>query len=125
MFIQDRPYVVKAVRRVDRGHQVAFEGVDRAAADEIRGSTVVVEARRALDEGEYWPEDLIGLEVRGNDGTRLGSVVGVVTGLAQDRLVVRSGEADFEVPFVDDLVPVVDIGAGYVEIVDLPGLIEP
>ena len=33
--------------------------------------------------------------------------------------------ADFEVPFVDDLVPVVDIEAGYVEIVDLPGLIEP
>jgi ribosomal 30S subunit maturation factor RimM len=29
------------------------------------------------------------------------------------------------VPFVDDLVPVVDLERGYVEIVVLPGLTEP
>jgi ribosomal 30S subunit maturation factor RimM len=38
--------------------------------------------------------------------------------------VVESAGSRFEVPFVDDLVPVVDVDSGYVEIVDLPGLTE-
>ena len=115
----------RAVRRVDRGFQVAFEGVDRTAAEGLRGSSVSVEHRRSLGEGEYWPETLIGLEARGKDGGRLGTVVGVIAGVAQDRLVIESNSASFEIPFVDDLVPVVDADAGYIEIVDLPGLIEP
>jgi ribosomal 30S subunit maturation factor RimM len=31
----------------------------------------------------------------------------------------------FEVPFVDPLVPTVDVEAGRIEIVSIPGLIEP
>jgi ribosomal 30S subunit maturation factor RimM len=46
-----------------------------------------------------------------------------VTGTAQDRLVVSRDGSEFEVPFVVDLVPVVDLQAGYLEIVELPGLI--
>jgi 16S rRNA processing protein RimM len=118
------PHVVRALRPADRGFQVAFEGVDRAAADEIRGRDVTVDTRRSLAEGEYWPETLVGLEVRGQGGERLGAVVAVVAGVAQDRLVVESAGSRFEVPFVDDLVPVVDVDSGYVEIVDLPGLTE-
>ncbi len=83
-----------------------------------------VERRRSLGDGEYWPEMLIGLEVRGKDDQRLGTVVGVIAGVAQDRLVIESDGVTFEVPFVDDLVPIVDTDSGYIEIVDLPGLIE-
>ena len=126
VWISDRPHQVRAVRRVDKGFQVAFEGIaDREAADELRGSEVFVEGRRALQEGEFWPEDLVGLEARTVDGDRLGVVVGVVAGLAQDRLVVDGDGLTFEVPFVDDLVPVVDLDKRYVEIVPVPGLTEP
>lgn len=118
------PHIVRAVRRVDRGFQIAFEGVDRVGAEAIRGSEVTVESRRSLGEGEYWPETLVGLEVRGQGGERLGTVVGVVAGVAQDRLVVESQDSRFEIPFVDDLVPVVDVDSGYIEVVDLPGLTE-
>ncbi len=83
-----------------------------------------VERRRSLGDGEYWPEMLIGLEVRGKYDQRLGTVVGVIAGVAQDRLVIESDGVTFEVPFVDDLVPIVDTDSGYIEIVDLPGLIE-
>jgi 16S rRNA processing protein RimM len=118
--------VVRAVRHVDKGFQVAFQDVEtREAAEEMRGSAVTVVGRRALEEGEFWPEDLIGLEARNTEGDRLGVVVGVVAGLAQDRLVVDTDGSTFEVPFVDDLVPVVDLDQRYVEIVTLPGLIEP
>jgi 16S rRNA processing protein RimM len=127
VFVKDRPYVVRAVRRVDRGYQVAFEGVsDRSAAEEIRGSDVLMEERRQLTEGEYWPGDLIGLAVFDETGHRVGVVKDVLFGPGQDRLLVE-GELGslFDVPFVHDLVPVVDLDEARVEIVSIPGLIEP
>jgi ribosomal 30S subunit maturation factor RimM len=39
--------------------------------------------------------------------------------------VIEREASRFEIPFVSDLVPVIDIDEGYIEIVDLPGLIEP
>ena len=127
MYIEDRPHVVRAVRRVDRGFQVAFEGIDtREAAEEIRGSVVFVDERRPLRDDEFWPEDLTGLAVFDEASGQVGVVEGVVSGPGQDRLVITTGDGvSFEVPFVDDLVPLVDIGARRIEINAIPGLIEP
>ena len=101
---------------------MAFADVgDRNAAEEIRNEDVFVAERRSLADHEFWPEDLIGLEVRPGGGV----VVDVVVGSAQDRLVIERDRGTFEVPFVDDLVPVVDVDGGFVEIVELPGLTEP
>ena len=127
VYLEDRPHVVRAVRRVDRGFQVAFEGVgSREAADEIRGSVVSVDERRPLGEGEFWPEDLTGLSVFDETGGQVGVVERVVIGPGQDRLLITTDDgASFEVPFVDELVPVVDIDARRVEINSIPGLIEP
>jgi len=119
--------VVRAVRRVDRGFQVAFEGIDtREAAEEIRGSVVSVDERRPLGHDEFWPEDLMGLTVFDETGGQVGVVERVIFGPGQDRLVIITGDGvSFEVPFVDDLVPLVDIGARRIEINSIPGLIEP
>lgn len=127
VFLSDRPHVVRAVRRVDRGYQVAFEGVDdRAAAEELRGSDFIVGKRRQLTEGEFWPADLIGLPVFDQDGQELGVVKDVLFGPGQDRLLIEGGgDASFELPFVDELVPVVDLAQGRIEVVVIPGLIEP
>jgi len=127
VFVDDRPYSVRAVRRVDRGYQVAFEDVtDREGADELRGMDVSVSERRELGEGEFWPDDLIGLAVFDDTGQALGVVKEVVFGPGQERLLVeRVTGGTFEVPFVDDLVPLVDREAERIEIVAIPGLIEP
>ncbi len=127
VYIESRPYRLRAIRRVDRGYQVAFEGVDdRETAEEVRGLDVEVERRRVLAADEYWPGDLVGLAVHSEAGERIGQVVDVIFGSAQERLLVETiGGARFEVPFVDDLVPVVDIDAGRIDIVPIPGLIEP
>ena len=127
VFVDDRPYSVRTVRRVDRGYQVAFEDVtDREGADELRGMDVSVSERRELGEGEFWPDDLIGLAVFDDTGQALGVVKEVVFGPGQERLLVeRVTGGTFEVPFVDDLVPLVDREAQRVEIVAIPGLIEP
>jgi 16S rRNA processing protein RimM len=52
-------------------------------------------------------------------------VVAVNHGPAQDRLVIERDGVRFEVPFVDPLVPVVDVEAGYIETNEIEGLIEP
>ncbi len=122
VMVGDTEYTVRAVRKADRGHHVAFEEArDRNAAELIRGRDVTVAERRELEEGEFWPGDLVGLEVRPGGG----HVVAVMHGPAQDRLVVERGGARFEVPFVEPLVPTVDLGEGYVEIVEVEGLIPP
>ena len=127
VFLDGRPQVVRAIRRVDRGFQVVFDGLEsREAAEEFRGLEVAVPERRPLGDDEYWPADLIGLAVFDPDGRGVGVVVDVVLGPGQDRLrVEQSDGVIFEVPFVDALVPVVDLESGRIEIDLIPGLIEP
>ncbi len=122
VFIRDRPFVVRAIRQTDRGHQVAFEDVvDRNGADQIRNLDVFVPQRRTLGEEEFWPDQLVGLEVRPGGGT----VVAVVHGTAQDRLIVERDGVRFEVPFVAEFVPTIDLAGGHVVVVEIEGLSEP
>lgn len=122
VFLDNESHVVRNIRRADKGYQVAFEGVtDRPGAESIRNLDVFVEHRRELSEREYWPDDLIGLEVRPGGG----EVAGVSFGAAQDRLIVDRDGSRFEVPFVDAFVPVVDLEAGFVEVAEIDGLTEP
>jgi 16S rRNA processing protein RimM len=85
---------------------------------------VLVPARRVLGKDEFWPDDLIGLAVQFDSGVKVGVVTDVITGGAQDRLVVSTDSGDREVPFVHDLVPAVDLTAGTVTVSSLPGLLD-
>ncbi|MGD2101528.1 MAG: ribosome maturation factor RimM [Acidimicrobiia bacterium] len=117
--VAGRVYTVRGVRRGKKGPQVAFEGVtDRNGAERLRGNDVSVTRRRDLRSDEYWPTDLIGLDVTPGGGV----IVDVVHGPTQDRIVVERDGSRFEVPFVHDLVPVVDMEAGLVEVVEIEGL---
>ncbi len=109
------------------GFLVTFSEIaTRDASEAFKGTSLFVSAsdRRDLEVDEYWPEDLVGLQVFTIDGDDLGVVRAVVTGAAQDRLRVQLHTGDeFEVPFVAALVPIVDIETRRIE-VDLPiGLI--
>jgi 16S rRNA processing protein RimM len=124
VYVGDESHTVREVRRADRGFQIAFEDViDREGAEELRGSVIAVAERRPLLEGEFWPEQLVGLVVLDESGAEVGRVESVLTGPGQDRLLVRGPAGVFEVPFVDPLVPVVDLEKGRIEIVAIPGLV--
>ncbi len=120
---EPREFEIAAVR----GHQgdfiVSFVGIsDRNAADGLKGVQFPIgrSERRELEPGEWWPEDLVGCSVVTVEGETVGTVTDVITGAAQDRLVVETPEgANGEVPLVDELVPTVDI-EGRLIVVDLP-----
>ncbi len=123
-----RTLEIERAQPMKGGHLVSFVGVEsRDEAESLRGQrlTIALESRRALDAGEFWREDLIGLDVRDQAGVSLGRVVEVVLGDAQDRLTVETPQGRrADVPFVDALVPVVDAENGFVVVVEIPGLFD-
>lgn len=75
----------------------------------------------AAAEPGWYESELLGLTVFGPDGGRLGRVIGLRVGAAQDLLTVRLDDGrEGDVPFVTALVPVVDVPGGRV-VIDPPG----
>jgi 16S rRNA processing protein RimM len=112
---------------------VAFAGVsDRAGAEALRGYLLEISSDELpeLDGDQFYPFDLIGLEVRDGRGAEWGRVADVVETPAHPLLVVipapreapgDSGGADAPgppgevfVPFVTEAVPIVSPEEGYV-----------
>jgi 16S rRNA processing protein RimM len=111
---------------------LSFQGVaDRDRADDLRGVMLVVDSEDledVADPDEFRDHQLIGLAVIGPDGEHVGEVADVLH-YGQDLLVVagsgaRAG-AEIMVPFVAELVPVVDLQAGRLVIDPPAGLLDP
>ncbi len=123
------PLKVAAVRWHSGQLLVGFAGItDRTAAGELTGSWLSIDSSQlpaTPDPDEFRDHELIGLSVR----TTAGEPVGVVTDMlhyGQDLLVVRRADGgESLVPFVQALVPEVDLGAGVVVIDPPPGLLDP
>lgn len=98
---------------------------DRTAAEGLRGADLVLELDRdeefEEDPDAWYPEELKGLEVRTDDGRVLGTVIGLDHYPAQDLLIVRAVDGRrVMLPFVEELVPEVDIEGRFV-VADPPG----
>jgi 16S rRNA processing protein RimM len=122
------PLVVAEARPHNDGLLVHFEGIeDRTTAEALQGTTLTIsrDERRVLGAEEYWPDDLEGLAAITPDGTRVGTVSGVVLGEAQDRLVITTEAGhEFEVPFVEPIIAEIHPSLGHV-IVDAPTGLTP
>ena len=116
--------------RVHRGiWLLGFEGIpNRTGAESLRGTRLFVDAALGLpeDDDEGWYEsELVGLAAVTVHGEPIGTVSGLETGRVQDLLVIRltaGGEA--LVPFVEAIVPEVDVDGGRVVLDPPPGLLE-
>ena len=123
------PLKVATVRWHSGQLLVGFAGItDRTAAGDLTGSWLSIDSSQlpaTPDPDEFRDHELIGLSVR----TTAGEPVGVVTDMlhyGQDLLVVRRADGgESLVPFVQALVPEVDLGAGVVVIDPPPGLLDP
>lgn len=106
---------------------VAFDGVaDRTSAEALRGLELWVSVPAdevPADDDEFYDRQLVGLEVRDHTGRPAGRVRTVQHLPAHDMLVVTTDAGERLVPFVEALVPVVDLDAGYVRVADVGGLL--
>ena len=122
-----RPVAVRSARPHGNAFVAHFEGVeDRDAAAELAGTRVGLphDALPALDDGQYYWVDLIGLEVLDEAGESLGVVREMIETGANDVMVVRPGiapapgraptrERERIIPFLaGDVVREVDLDVG-------------
>jgi len=109
---RDAPLTVKKVRDDGKGGAIArfAEVGDRNTAEALRGSLLTVSRDElpALEEGEYYYADLIGLDAVSEDGTALGKVIAVENYGAGDVIEIERPEGSkprtFMVPMHKDAV---------------------
>lgn len=108
---------------------IKFQGID--SINELlpyKGALIFVEQttiRENLEENEFLIDELTGLDVVDTEGNQIGVVVGVSNNGANDLISVKSKTKKISmVPFVEELVPKVDIKGRKITINNIEGLIE-
>ena len=126
--------------RLERGYQIPGKNIyvvrlagicDRTQADNLRGQMLLlpITDRPRLAPGEYHSQDLLGLPVfHQQTGVEIGSVIDIFTA-AHEILVVSISDdegktAEALIPFVPEIVPIVDIVNSRIEVLPPPGLLE-
>ncbi|MDR7417263.1 MAG: ribosome maturation factor RimM [Armatimonadota bacterium] len=120
------PYEVESVRPHGRFFLVKLRGVeDREAAEALRGRELRIPGEEAtpLPEGTYYVADILGLEVRTEDGEVLGWVREVLRTGANDVYVV-AGNREILLPAIEEVVREVNLEARCMVVRLLPGLVD-
>jgi len=104
---------------------VRLSGVDdRDAITALRGKHLFVarEDAMALEEGEYYEDDLVGLRVETMDGELLGDLAEIMWTGANEVYIVKGPRGELLLPAIVDVVREVDVDAGVMRVSLLPGL---
>jgi 16S rRNA processing protein RimM len=128
------PLTIETARVHSGRWLLSFVGVaDRNGAEALKGRTLLLPAiaRPAItDPDEFYDSDLTGLLARTSAGLELGPITDVVHGPAGDYLVVAvpsPGEGpprEQLVPFVSEIVPIVDVPGGTITVNPPEGLFD-
>ena len=107
---------------------VRFEGVEnRSAAQTLVGQELLVSAddRPELADGEFHMLDLVGLEARlAADGPALGTVTDLISGGSDLLDITTTDDRKLLIPFVEAIVPEVQLKGGWLLLTPPPGLLE-
>ncbi len=124
----DRVFTVVSSRDHAAGRLVRFaELPNRTSAEAVRGVRLVVDVaarERPAEPREFYDRHLIGLSVRTAEGVEAGRVVSVLHLPHQDLLEIDTAEGLRLVPFVESLVPHVDLEQGWLQLADVAGLLK-
>ncbi|MCO5602086.1 hypothetical protein L7F22_056214 [Adiantum nelumboides] len=131
----------KIMQGKDHAWLLTFEGVDsKEKASELVGATILVENadRPVLNADQFYIPELIGMSVQMKDsGNVIGSIVDIFNSGASDLLRVKLSDSEDNqggnkevkdslvwIPFVKEIVPIVDKENRFVEITPPQGLLE-
>ncbi len=129
---------IKDIRSLDKDQKnqrgqlgIIFEDLhDRTSAEFLLGATIhVIRQKLApLKDDEWWISDLIDMRVYTTDGKLVGTISSIIDGPTSTLEILPNAELGKKrilVPFVKSLVPCVNLAARKIEVVNLPGLLEP
>ncbi|MGI4792085.1 MAG: ribosome maturation factor RimM [Janthinobacterium lividum] len=113
------------MRRQPKGFWIArFKGLtDRNGAEALNGCSVLIKEteRASLPEGEYYVDQLLGLDVIADTGRSFGKLSDVLTSPAHDVYITDIGAM---IPVAGDYIISIDLEAGKITVRDVPGLID-
>lgn len=122
----DRGSLTVRTARLHNGIQLLSfdEATDRTAAEALRGTRLFAPADADEDDA-FYEDDLVGLPVFDTVGARLGVVGALHSRPAQDLLEIElpDGRTAY-LPFVEQIVPTVDLDAGRIVADPPPGLLD-
>jgi 16S rRNA processing protein RimM len=98
------------------------ESIDQA--ERLVGASILVEkaALPALEEGEYYWTDLIGMDVRTESGDPVGKIEDIILTGGTDVFVIKKGEKEILIPANDEVIRKVDIVARHMTVCLLEGM---
>jgi 16S rRNA processing protein RimM len=105
---------------------IKIEGIDTEdEAERITGAPVEIHHSQlfALDEGEYYHFQLVGLRVETTDGDFIGEISEILTMASADVYVVKGKEGDILIPAIDEIVKSVNPEQGILVIEPVDGLL--
>lgn len=118
--------VIKSHRPHKQFQLLTFEGYNSInEVEKFKGSTLKIaeEDRQELSEGEYYFDQIIGLEVWSEEGEKIGTVKEIIQPGANDVWVVkREKKPDLLLPYIEPCIKKVDIAAKKVIVHLLEGL---
>lgn len=128
LYIEDTVYRIEKVRYMGEMAIVKFAGVsDRNGAEALKGKYLYIdrENARELGEDEYFVPDLIGLEVKDEDGKVLGELCDVIQNSAQDVYEIKmiNGKT-FMIPAVGEFILKVDMAERKMTVRLIEGMID-
>ena len=98
---------------------------DRDAADRLRGTLVQIRFEEAvpLEEGEYYYHQLIGVEVKTEEGHSLGRIVEVLETKANDVYIVHGPCGEVLIPAIRDVVRELNLELGIIVVHPMKGML--
>ena len=77
-----------------------------------------------LPEGQFYHDQIIGLQVKTTEGQILGKVTDVITGQSNDNYVVQGDAGEILIPAIEDVIISIDPPGGTITIEAIEGLLE-
>ena len=126
--ISGEELTIESYRTHKNFHMLKFVGVSNINdITHLKGKDVFIEENGEelkLAENEYHVRDIVGLTVINlDDNTELGKISEVMFTGANDVWVIQ-GEREYLIPYIEQVVKVVDVERGIVEITPLEGLLD-
>ncbi|MEI5906151.1 ribosome maturation factor RimM [Bacillus spongiae] len=119
------PLTVQSYRRHKNFDLLLFEGYDNInEVERFKGATLKVAADQLgeLEEGAYYFHEIIGCTVTATTGEELGKVKEILVPGANDVWVVKGKKGEILIPYIDDIVDMIDVKNKHIIIKPMEGL---